>query len=147
MQSEANITHGFRVGRKMPRIYKIWLNMKDRCYNLHSKDYRLYGERGITVCEEWKNDFPAFHDWAMKNGYADNLEIDRIDYDKNYEPDNCRWVTDLVQARNSSHCSYYDIDGQKMCRNEVAERFDITSAAIIWRTQHQGKNVKEAIGL
>jgi len=147
MQSESHITHGFRIGRNMPRIYKTWLNMKDRCYNPHNKDYRLYGERGIIVCEEWRRDFLTFHDWAMKNGYADNLEIDRINSNGNYEPGNCRFVTDLVQARNTSHCFYYDIGGEKLCRNETAERFDTTASAIIWRTQHQGKSIEEAVGI
>ena len=64
-------------------------------------DYKNYGARGIKICDEWKNDFKAFYDWAMSNGYADNLTIDRIDVNGNYEPSNCRWVTKEIQNKNT----------------------------------------------
>lgn len=83
------------------RLYKIWSKMKERCY--YKKDvrkYAYYGGRGITVCDEWKNDFVTFKEWALKNGYQDNLSIDRIDVNGNYEPSNCRWITMAEQQRN-----------------------------------------------
>ncbi len=82
------------------RIYHIWESMKSRCYDSKNKCYYLYGGRGIAVCDEWKNDFLKFCDWALNNGYADNLTIDRIDNYKGYFPDNCRWATNLEQQRN-----------------------------------------------
>lgn len=94
--SEANKTHGLRNSR----LYKTWCNMKTRCYNPKNSDYHNYGGRGITVCDEWRNDFKAFYDWAIANGYRDDLSIDRKDVNKGYSPDNCRWATDLEQARN-----------------------------------------------
>jgi hypothetical protein len=73
-------------GLKNTRLYKIWQQMKNRCLNPKGNRFKDYGARGITVCDEWKNDFKAFYDWAMSNGYSDDLTIDRIDNDGNYEP-------------------------------------------------------------
>ncbi len=74
--------------------------MKARCYNLKAEKYKDYGGRGITICPEWKNDFSAFRDWALSSGYTDDLSIDRIDVDGNYEPLNCRWATAKEQRHN-----------------------------------------------
>lgn len=82
------------------RLYRIWANMKDRCLNSNTREYPYYGGRGITVCDEWKNDFQAFYNWAMANSYQDHLSIDRIDNDKGYTPDNCRWATHSEQMYN-----------------------------------------------
>lgn len=80
------------------RLYHIWRTMKARCLDKNTQKYPRYGGRGITICEEWKSDFQAFYDWAMANGYREDLTIDRIDADGNYEPSNCQWLT---QSDNS----------------------------------------------
>ena len=84
-------------GEYKTRLYRIWGSMKGRCNDPKNDGY---GGRGITVCEEWKEYIP-FRDWALSNGYQDNLSIDRIDVNGNYKPDNCRWVDDYIQANNT----------------------------------------------
>jgi hypothetical protein len=87
-------------GKSNTRLYHIWVGMKSRCLNPHNIKYNIYGGRGIKVCSDWLNSFEEFCDWAMANGYADNLTIDRIDGNGNYEPSNCRWSTLSEQNKN-----------------------------------------------
>ena len=81
-------------------LYSTYVAMKCRCYSKHHDSYGLYGAREITVCEEWRNSFEAFRKWAVANGYESGLQLDRIDNDKGYSPDNCRFVTRIANARN-----------------------------------------------
>ena len=95
------------------RIYTIYYTMLKRCYNSKNTLYLTYGARGIKVCEDWKNDFKSFYIWAMSNGYSDELSIDRIDNNGNYEPSNCRWVTPTLQQRNKRVIQRNNTSGYK----------------------------------
>lgn len=99
-------------GMKGTRIYSIWCDIKKRCNNPNSKNYKNYGAKGITVCQEWCNDFVAFYEWSMKNGYSDRLTIDRINNKKGYSPDNCRWITFLEQQNNKLNNIVIDYNGE-----------------------------------
>jgi hypothetical protein len=81
-------------------LYAVWSMMKQRCYNENNKDYKHYGLRGITICDEWRSDFKSFYGWSLNNNYKKGLTIDRKNNDGNYEPSNCRWVTMKVQSKN-----------------------------------------------
>ena len=94
------------------RLYRIWFDMRQRCNWDKSINWHLYGGRGIKVCEEWEKDFAAFRDWALSHGYKEELQLDRIDNDGNYGPDNCRWATRIEQGNNRRTCVYVTINGE-----------------------------------
>lgn len=105
IKKNLSFKHGDSKAHNMSRLYYVWLAMKDRCRNPNNKNYKNYGGRGITVCDEWCGDYVAFRDWAMANGYEPDAPygqctIDRIDVNGNYEPSNCRWVSMAVQSKN-----------------------------------------------
>lgn len=116
-------------------LNEIWSAMKQRCSNKNSKDYKNYGGRGISVCEEWEKDFTVFYEWSVKSGYKKGLSIDRIDVNGDYRPDNCRWVTQRVQSNNMRKNRVIEYNGE---RHTVSEWSEITG--IKYRTILQRAN-------
>ena len=97
------IGHPLKHGLCKTRIYRCWADMKARCNNPNNPFYHRYGGRGITVCNEWNQDFLSFYEWAIKNGYREDLSLDRINNDGNYEPLNCKWSSQHEQSMNKKH--------------------------------------------
>lgn len=120
---------------KTERLHRIWSGMKSRCNNPKFHKYKRYGARGITVCPEW-DEYAPFKKWALANGYSDDLVIDRIDNDGNYEPSNCRWVTNKQNCNNRGTCHYLTVHG---ATHTLSEWSDITGIAsrVLWaRTKY-----------
>lgn len=122
-----------RKGRK--RILGILKGMKQRCYNPNCEKYPRYGGRGITVCDEWRNNPQAFYDWSMENGYADDLTIDRINNDGNYEPSNCRWATAKQQNNNRTHKTY-TYNGETKTLSQWADKLGVCDQTLYSRLKN-----------
>lgn len=137
-------THGFTRGDRKPRLYRIWQNMRQRCYDPNFTNAHRWGGRGIKVCDEW-NDFEAFRTWALANGYRPNLSIDRIDNDGGYAPSNCRWATPVEQARNTSQTRFITYDGVTKPAAEWAEEVGLTPKTLTQRIDKYGWTPAEAI--
>lgn len=110
----------FAHGESKTRIHNIWTKMRRRCSDSKYEHYDRYGGRGISVCEEWQS-YTAFRDWALSNGYQEGLEIDRIDNNGNYEPNNCRWTTRKEQMRNRENTVFVCVQGEKKPLIELCE--------------------------
>lgn len=130
-QSKSAITHG----KSKERIYKIWEAMKARCQNPNNKYYFNYGGRGIIVCEEWQR-FEDFYKWAISNGYNDNLTIERINSNGNYEPSNCCWEDRKRQANNTRRNVYVEFAGNKKTIAEWADTLNIDYNTLKWRLKN-----------
>lgn len=112
LQKELAAAKKHKHGMVDTRVYRIWSNMKNRCNNPNDHRYSDYGGRGIAICDEWNNDFCAFHDWSLKAGYNDSLTLERKDNDKGYTPDNCIWATRIVQMNNTRRNRYIRFNGE-----------------------------------
>lgn len=123
---------GKRHGWRYTRVYRAWLNMRQRCNNPNSDDYSYYGGRGISICKEW-DDPVVFCEWAVANGYDTKLTIDRIDVNGNYEPSNCRWLTRLEQGRNIRKNVWMHINGEDLILSEVSRKYDIPLSVLCVR--------------
>lgn len=108
------------------RLYSIWSHMKDRCNNPKNKRYKDYGGRGISVCKEWLNSYDLFSKWAKDNGYNDDLTIDRIDNNGNYEPTNCRWATNTEQVLNRRSNKIIEYHGKRQSLKAWSIELDIS---------------------
>lgn len=131
-------------GQTKTRLYKIYAKMKERCYDPNYPQRHLYGGRGIKICPEWLKSFENFRDWALKNGYADDLSIDRIDPDKDYEPSNCRWADVYQQANNKRNNVRLTYMGETLTLPEWARKLNLPYSTLADR-RRKGKSVEEIL--
>lgn len=140
-------THGdSNPNAKYNNLFKRYHNMKNRCHNKNNRNYHRYGGRGIKVCEEWINSYEVFKEWSLENGYKPTLSIDRIDNNKGYSPDNCRWTTREVQSTNKRNSVLIEIDGVTKPLKYWAEKFNM-NAATLKRRIDQGMEPNDALNV
>ena len=132
-------THGLS---KHP-LHKVWEAMLERCDYPNNKRYRNYGGRGITVCDEWRDDFKTFYDWSIAHGYAEGLTIDRIDVNGDYEPTNCRWVTWKDQSNNTTTNRYITYGNKTQTLTQWSEELGINKTTLRDRLE-SGWSVEKA---
>ena len=122
------ITHGM----SRTKLYHVYYGIIERCYNEKCDSYKHYGGRGIRVCEEWRNDFLMFNAWAKESGYEEGLTIEREDVNGNYEPSNCKWITQAEQANNTRCTVLLTHEGKTMNLNQWAKHLGINKNTF-WR--------------
>lgn len=125
------------------RLYDIWIGIKERCYNPNR--WFGWGDRGISMCEEWTDSFEAFRDWSLSNGYSDILSIDRIDNNGNYEPSNCRWVDAKKQANNRRTNTMVEYNGEAHTISEWSDITGIKANTIAMRLRKYKWSVEKAL--
>jgi len=140
---EHNRTHG----GSGTRLYAVWCAMRRRCSRDGLHNSRRYFGKGIRVCDEWQNDFAAFRRWALENGYASELQLDRIDNDGDYEPANCRWVTCAQNNRNRDRDTRIAAFGETKCAMEWSRdsRCSVSDSSILYRLRKLGWSAESAI--
>lgn len=129
------------------RLYCIYYNMKTRCYNKNHNHYYLYGGRGITICKDWIDSFESFRDWSLKNGYKEDLEIDRVNNNGPYSPENCRWTTHKINSRNKGNMNLLSAFGELKCLSEWLEdsRCVVDGGALYHRIKNLGWDAEKAM--
>lgn len=130
-----------KAGNKKKRLKSIWRCMQTRCYNKNHKSYKNYGNRGIKICDEWlgENGLDNFREWAMKNGYENDLTIDRIDVNGDYEPNNCRWVDYTEQNNNRRSCITLLYNGEEVTIKELSEIIGTSTTTIFKAYKQDGR--------
>ena len=131
-------------GDSRSRLYKAYHAMKNRCTKQNMPNYKHYGQRGITVCADWLSSYEKFREWALNNGYAEHLTIDRIDNNGNYEPSNCRWVDMKMQGNNQRRNQRHMYDGEVLTIMQLSEKYGIEYNTLRFRLL-RGLKIKEAI--
>ena len=144
IHSEKHKNIAQKHGLRQTRLYKIWLGIKNRCYNKNNYSYKNYGGRGIIMCDEWKNNPVSFCEWAIDNGYTDKLTIDRINVNGNYEASNCRWITLKEQSNNKRDTIYLTYKNETKTILEWAEKIKMNAPSLYSRIQ-RGGTIEEAL--
>ena len=125
-------------------LYGTWKRMKNRCYNVRSKDFKDYGGRGITVCESWRSEFLSFYQWAINNGWEKGLSIERIDYNGGYSPDNCTWIPMRDQSKNRRSVKMIEYNGESHSVSEWSRITGIARKTLQLRLNSKNFTLKDA---
>lgn len=133
---KATWKHGLSKSSKNHPLYTVWDSIIQRCTNSNNQGYHLYGGRGIKICNEWRANFLKFYNWSMANGYKKGLQIDRINNDGDYSPQNCRWVTCAENARNKRTNLFVNFNGREICLQDVANITGINRSTLYYRYKH-----------
>ncbi len=139
LKRERKLTHG----KRNTRIYEIYYNMRDRCLNSNNHAYQNYGGRGINICKKWET-FEGFYE-DMKDGYKDNLTLERVDNDGNYSKENCIWASYKQQARNRRSTLFIKCKGEKRPLIEVCEELNLKYKTIHRRIRVVGMPIYQAL--
>ena len=142
--SERATIHGDNTSKGQTRLYRIWHNMKQRCRNKNIDNYERYGKRGIDFDESW-SDYTKFKEWAIANGYSDNLYLDRSDNNKGYCPENCRWVNYETQMNNTRRNVFVCYKGETMTIAQLAKKYNLRYSTLRSRIVDLGYPVDEAV--
>lgn len=144
--AKKGVRRKYTIEQSKSFLHSRWSNIKQRCYNPNSPKYSLYGGRGIKMCDEWRNNYVSFYNWAIQHGAKRTLSIDRIDNNGNYEPSNCRWVDAKTQIRNRSITSWMSVNGVVKTRAEWCEIYGLPYDFVKQRLQ-KGYTPEQALGL
>ena len=141
----SNKKHFYKHNLSRTRLYNIYYGMKSRCLNPKDLQFKNYGARHISICKEWLSDFKNFYNWAIENGYSDNLTIDRIDVNGNYCPKNCRWTNMKIQANNKRNNHIIEYENIKYSAAQFCEKFGIKRQTLNQRIFRYGYNNPELL--
>lgn len=136
-----NTSHGFSQNES---LYSVWRGIKSRCYCVNGVYYKNYGGRGIVVCDDWKNDYVMFRNWALENGYVKGLSIDRIDNNGNYEPSNCKFSTRVEQANNTSKNRFILWEGKTQTIKQWSEEIGMKYTSLSQRINKCGWSIEKS---
>lgn len=145
LRAESNYKKKTTHGQSGTNLYAVWNSMKGRCYNRNNINYKRYGGRGITVCDEWRYSFESFLAWSVSTGYVDGLTLDRIDNNGIYSPDNCRWVTTAVQNNNRNVSINITYNGKTQNLSEWCKELHLPYLRVWQRITKYGFTFEEAI--
>lgn len=131
-------------GKYKHPLYKIYVDMKNRCYYTKDISYSHYGMKGITVCNEWLNNFMSFYNWSVNNGWEKGLSLDRIDNNKGYSPENCRWTDIITQNNNKTNNRFLTINGETLTVAQWSRKINIKHSTILERLK-RGYTEEDAV--
>lgn len=144
LKNQNLISRNTKHNQRHTKLYEVWKSIKQRCLNPNNRYFKNYGGRGITICKEWKDDFINFYNWSIENGYKENLTIDRIDNNGNYDPSNCRWTNRYIQANNTRNNHYIFFNNENLTISQWAKKLNISYHTLFLRLKN-GWSIEKAL--